>query len=89
MSDQDNFGKTAKALARGPLGIIALFIALVYAMAGLVFILAKDVNPGERTPLIYFLVIFPCFVLGVFAWLVAKHHEKLYAPGILLTKLTF
>ncbi|HZZ68851.1 MAG TPA: hypothetical protein VFE18_11830, partial [Phenylobacterium sp.] len=31
----ENFGETAKGLARNPLGIIALFIVLVYAMAAL------------------------------------------------------
>ncbi len=32
-------------------------------------------------PLIYFLVLFPVLVLGVFGWLVSKHSGKLFAPG--------
>jgi CheY-like chemotaxis protein len=36
---------------------------------------------GERLPLIYFMVIFPVLVLGVFGWLVSHHSGKLFAPG--------
>lgn len=74
-----NFGETAKGLSRNPLGIIALFIVLVYAFAALVVGVGK-MEAGERLPLIWFLVLFPVLVLGVFAWLVSCHHRKLYAP---------
>ncbi|MEZ6139014.1 MAG: pYEATS domain-containing protein [Zavarzinella sp.] len=73
------FGETAKGLSRNPLGIIALFIVLVYGFACLVVGVGKT-EPCERSPLIWFLVIFPVMVLGVFAWLVSRHHKKLYAP---------
>lgn len=36
MTEIKSFGQTAKGLARNPLGIIALFIVLVYGVAGLV-----------------------------------------------------
>jgi hypothetical protein len=82
MSDHTkNFNETAKTLARNPLGIIALFIVLVYGFASLVTAFAGSFTPGERTPLIYFLISFPILVLGVFAWLVAKHSGKLFAPS--------
>jgi len=68
-------------LARNPLGIIALFIALVYALASLVAIYAGNLASNERLPLIYFLILFPVLVLGVFVWLVIRHSEKLYSPS--------
>jgi CheY-like chemotaxis protein len=76
-----SFGDTAKSLARNPLGIIALFIVLVYGFASLVTAFAGSFTPAERLPLIYFLVAFPVAVLGVFAWLVSKHSGKLFAPS--------
>lgn len=82
MQDQvKGFGEVAKGLARNPLGIIALFIVLVYGFAALVTAFAGSYTVGERTPLIYFLVFFPLIVLGVFAWLVSRHAGKLFAPG--------
>jgi hypothetical protein len=75
-----DFGHAAVRLARNPLGIVALFIVLIYAMASMVLLQAK-LEVGERQPLIWFLVLFPAVVLGTFAWLVARHHTKLYGPG--------
>ena len=79
--DIENFGGTAKSLARNPLGIIALFIVLVYGFASLVTVFSDAFSESERTPLIYFLVIFPILVLIVFAWLVSRHSGKLFAPS--------
>lgn len=76
-----SFGETAKSLARNPLGIIALFIVLVYGFASLVTAFAGSFTSAERLPLIYFLIAFPVLVLGVFAWLVSKHSGKLFAPS--------
>jgi CheY-like chemotaxis protein len=82
MSNQfDSFGNAAKSLARNPLGIIALFLVLVYGFASLVTGFAGSFSASERLPLIYFLTGFPVLVLGVFSWLVSMHHEKLYGPG--------
>jgi CheY-like chemotaxis protein len=77
----DQFGRTAKALAHNPLGIIALFIVLVYGFAALVTGFGGSLTSQERLPLIYFLIIFPVLVLGVFAWLVSRHSGKLFAPS--------
>lgn len=79
--DTKNFGATAHSLARNPLGIIALFIVLVYGFASLVTAFAGSFTSAERLPLIYFLIGFPILVLGVFAWLVSKHSGKLFAPS--------
>jgi CheY-like chemotaxis protein len=82
MVDQvQSFGNTAKSLARNPLGIIALFITLVYGFASLVIISAGSLSATERLPLIYFLIIFPVLVLIVFSWLVSRHSGKLFAPS--------
>ena len=75
------FGETATTLARNPLGIIALFIVLVYGLAALVTTFGSSFSTAERLPLIYFLVIFPILVLTVFSWLVSKHSGKLFAPS--------
>jgi len=75
------FGDTAKSLARNPLGIIALFLVLVYGLAAMVITFGSQLQPGERFPLVYFLVFFPVLVLAVFTWLVSRHSGKLFAPA--------
>ena len=75
------FGGVAVSLARNPIGIIALFIVLIYGFACIVAGLGTSWSAGERLPLIYFLALFPLVVLAVFAWLVTAHHKKLYAPS--------
>lgn len=81
MSPIQEFGKTASDLSRNPLGIIALFVVLVYGIAGLVFSAsAGSLTPEERFPLILFLAIFPVCILLTFAYLVSRHHTKLYSP---------
>ena len=52
-----SFGDTAQGLARNPLGIIALFIVMVYGFAAMATAFAGSFTPGERQPLIWFLVI--------------------------------
>lgn len=81
MSEINSFGQTAKSLARNPLGIIALFIVLIYGVAGLVTAFSGSLTPSERLPLIWFLVLFPFVVLIVFAWLVSRHSGKLFSPS--------
>lgn len=76
------FARATKDLARNPLGIIALFILLVYGFACLVLGFGgKNLESAERFPLVWFLVVFPVVVLCVFYLLVTKHHRKLYAPS--------
>lgn len=78
-----DFMDKAKGLTKNPLGIIALFISLIYGFACLV-LSTSIINlhgSAERLPLIYFIIIFPILILGVFTFLVIKHHEKLYAPS--------
>ncbi|HWX65877.1 MAG TPA: hypothetical protein VNZ27_05540 [Rhodanobacter sp.] len=76
------FAKAAQGLTRNPLGVIGLFIVLVYGFACLVLgLAASQLQPDERSPLIWFIVIFPALILGVFYRLVTAHHKKLYAPS--------
>ena len=82
MSSNNDFAKTAQKLARNPLGIIALFIVLVYSIAAIfIGISGNHLEPSEKLPLIWFLVVFPVIVLFLFIWLVIKHHTKLYSPS--------
>jgi CheY-like chemotaxis protein len=82
ISDQvRDFGDVAQKLAKNPLGIIALFIVLVYGVAALVTGFGSSLSNTERVPLVYFLVLFPVLVLFVFGWLVSKHANKLFGPG--------
>jgi len=76
------FAESAKGLTKNPLGIIGLFIVLVYGFACLVLALSgKNLQPDERQPLIWFLVLFPICILVAFFRLVTNHHKKLYAPS--------
>lgn len=68
----------APSLARSPLGIIALFILLVYAISGIV---CATWTPPVPEALVWFIVLFPVLVFLVFTWLVVEHHLKLHGPG--------
>jgi hypothetical protein len=73
--------------ARNPLGIIALFISLIYGMSALLLgTSAKNLSLENQTKLVYFIVGFPFVVLSVFGWLVSRHHRNYTA--LLTTELT-
>jgi len=61
-----------------PLWIIALFIALSEATAGVAAIITNGV---ARLIFAVFAVSFPTVVFVVFVWLLVKHAPNLYAPG--------
>jgi hypothetical protein len=72
----------SKKQVRNPLGIVALFISLIYGFASLLLgSSAEKLESIERWPIILFIVIFPFSVLYVFYKLVTEHHGKLYSPG--------
>lgn len=75
-----DFADSAQGFAKSPLGIIALFIVLVYGFATLAVTFGKDLM-NHITPLIYFMTFFPVLVFLGFLWLVSKHHEKIYGPS--------
>lgn len=85
-----DFGQSARELSKNPLGIIALFIVLVYGFACLLFgFSAKHLLPDERVILIWFTALFPICVLLAFVWLVSKHPDKLYGPRDFRTDESF
>jgi len=79
--DLKTFGQATISLTRSPLGIIALFIVMVYGFASILTAFTSTLSGYERMPLICFLVVFPVLVLGVFTWLVAYHSDKIYGPA--------
>lgn len=81
LTETDPFGQTAVKLSQGPLGIIAFFIVFIYGFASMVLGFAGIPREADRSILVWFLVLFPLVVLGVFAWLVSTRHEKLYPPS--------
>lgn len=82
MNIMDTFMTNAKGLAKNPLGIIALFISLIYGFACLVLgISGKSLVHEEKMPFIWFLIFFPVLILVTFVYLVTRHHQKLYAPS--------
>jgi len=76
----EDFEQAAVKLSQGPLGIIALFIVLIHGFASLVLGFSSNLGEGNRSVLVWFLVLFPAFVFSVFAWLVGTRHQKLYPP---------
>jgi hypothetical protein len=85
MPDIDNLTgllNSSKGYSKNPLGIIALFISLIYGLACLVLGITKStLEKYERLILIIFLVVFPLVILFSFIFLVTKHYNKLYAPS--------
>jgi len=73
-----NFQNTAIKLSRTPLGIVALFIVLIYGFASFVVVFAGS-DAELIIPVVWFLVVFPFFVLASFMWLVLS--GKAYGPG--------
>ena len=76
----NKFTESAKGFSKSPLGIIALFIVLVYGFASLIAGFGEHLGLYVL-PLILFLCCFPVLVFFGFLWLVAKHSGKLYGPS--------
>ncbi|SNS39809.1 MULTISPECIES: response regulator [unclassified Azospirillum] len=79
-NEKNDVLNAATTLSRNPLGIIALFIVLVYSIATLFAATSSGLTTSEKVPLIYFIIIYPVLVLTIFTWLVIKHPVKLFAP---------
>lgn len=75
------FAETAKDLARNSLGLIALFLVLVHAIASLVVGASPNLDAGDRRIIVWFLVTFPVLVLGVFGWLGPMASARLRAAS--------
>lgn len=79
--DAAAFLSKATGVVRNPIGIIALFIGLIYATATVVSGASPHLTDEQRWVLVIFAGAFPFVVLGTFFVLVTKHHSKLYAPS--------
>ncbi len=78
----EGFGDKAKSLGKNPIGIVALFLVLIYGFAALLLSLSSStLTEAQRWPFVWFLVLFPLILLATFTYLVVMHHEKLYAPS--------
>nr|WP_319570125.1 response regulator [uncultured Draconibacterium sp.] len=74
------FAKNAIGFSKSPLGIIALFIVLVYGFATIAASFGNNFKE-HLTPLVLFIVLFPVLVFFGFLWLVSKHYDKIYGPS--------
>ena len=78
----NDFVSSAKGFVKNPLGVIALFVTLVYVMACLVINqgLPTITNCVERMWLIQFVVWYPVLLLIIFCLLVIFYPLNLYSP---------
>lgn len=80
--DPARFSRVAAALARSPLGLLALCLVFVYGVAGAFSgVAVAHLGEGQRSVLVAFLVGYPLAVLAALYRLVTRHHLKLYAPA--------
>jgi hypothetical protein len=82
LAAQPLFARTAAALSRSPLGLMALCLIFVDRVAAQLFSpAAQQLGDGARAALVAFVIGFPFAVLAAFYALVSRHPTKLYAPG--------
>ncbi len=74
------FGRNAAALGGRPIGIIALFILLVYGAFSAALVAGTNLTETHIYLIIAFMMFFSCLVLYVFYQLVTKHSGKLFSP---------
>jgi hypothetical protein len=89
ISSIGTFADSTFKFTKNPLGIIGLFIVLLYGFASLVLGFSNNLDSNQRWPLIWFLIIFPVMILISFIWLVINHHTKLYSPNDFRTDDSF
>lgn len=68
-------------LAKTPLGIIALFLLIVEAIAAIVVGSSSSLSAINQTILVIFITSFPIIVLIIFWHIVVNHNVKLYSPS--------
>jgi hypothetical protein len=76
-----SLGEYAVKLAKTPLGIIALFVLLVEAVAAIVLGTSTGLSERNQTIIAIFITVFPVLVVGMFWHLVVNHNVKLYSPS--------
>lgn len=80
MNPVSEFADKAKALTRNPLGMIGLFIVLVYAIALAITVAPNVLSANQRWASLAFIFLFAFYVMHSFLDLVKNHPRKLYAP---------
>lgn len=80
-----------KETIRNPLGIIAIFATLIETVVSITLTTGLDklISSSERLPVIWFIIIFPLLLLGVFVFLVIKFPTHLYSPRDFRTDASF
>jgi hypothetical protein len=68
-------------MTKNPLGVIGLFLGLIYGAAVVVAGFSEHLSNEQRWVLVGFVGAFPFTLLATFYRLVTKHHSKLYAPS--------
>src|SRR5258708_4509832 len=66
---------------RNQLATMAVLIVLIYLAVAAVVGVSPSLDVTQRWPLIVFLAAFPPLVLILCAWLVSRHHSKLYSAA--------
>jgi hypothetical protein len=66
---------------RNQLATLAVLIVLIYVAVAAVVGLSRNIDGLQRWPLIVFLAAFPPLVLILCAWLLSRHHGKLYSSA--------
>lgn len=77
----EDFGNTAKSLSKSPLGVLSLFLVLVYALACAVFNFKSGLSETQNEVFLCFIVFFPIFIFVAFMWVWVYHSDKLFAPS--------
>ena len=75
-----DFGDIAVKLSRNPLGVLSLAFVFVYGIAGYVC-MSSSLQGDERKIIVWFIVLFPMFILLTFYRLVTNHNTKLFGPS--------
>lgn len=79
--DSGSWLREARGFTRNPLGIIGLFVVLIYGLAVVVAGFSQHLSEGQRWVMVAVVALFPPLVLAAFFRLVTQHHAKLYAPS--------
>ena len=82
MNSLKSFGDTAKGLARNPIGIIALFIVLIYGFASLVVGFSGNLTTTERLPIVWFWYFSGCCSRYVYVARKPAPHQALCPVGL-------
>lgn len=90
MLEEKELSQTKSLMKRGnQLIIIAVLIGLIYIAAGAVLAFANQQLEGNlKWPLVMFMAVFPLFAIAMFAWLVSKHHTKLYTSTPVIAEMS-